>query len=86
MTSKYDFMHASSYRGGDLGAAGEHLALQLEHAQVDVCGRCGGADVPHHLQSLQDVVVLPLPVVSNQCVRVAVGGQDACRNTTHSNH
>lgn len=68
-----------SYRREGLGAAGEDLGLQLEHAQVDVGGRCGGTDVPHDLQSLQDVLVLLLPVAPNQGVGVAVGRQDACR-------
>lgn len=43
---------ASAYRCGGLRAPREHLALQLEHSQVDVSGRRGAVDVPHHLQSL----------------------------------
>lgn len=69
-----------SYRGGGLGATWQHLVLQLEHAQVDVGGGRGGVDVPHHLQALQDVLVLRLPVASDQSVGVAVGRQDPCRN------
>lgn len=64
---------ASSYRSRGLRAPWEHLALQLEHAQVDVGGGCGRVDVSHHLQSLQDVLVLLLPVASHQSVRVTVG-------------
>lgn len=79
-TWQYYCGRASSYRRRGLGAPWEHLALQLEHTQVDVGGGCGRVDVPHYLQSLQDVLVLPLPVASNQSVRVAVGRQDAYRN------
>lgn len=69
----------SSYRRWSFGASWKHLALQLKHAQVDMCGGRGGVDVSHHLQSLQDVLVLLLPVASHQSVRVTVRWQDAWR-------
>lgn len=73
-------MRASSYLCRGLGAPREHLAFKLEHSQVDMGGGCGRVYVPHYLQSLQDILELPLPVASNQSVRVAVGRQDAYRN------
>lgn len=70
----------SSYRGRGLWASWEHLALQLEHAQVYLGGGCGRVYVSHHLQSLHDILVLLLPVASHQKVRVTVRWQDSCRN------
>lgn len=70
------------HRRSELAPAGKLLVLQLVHAEVKLRRRSARVDEPHGRQSATDVLKLLDATARHQGVRIAVGRQDTCGDTT----